>query len=243
MPLNPVFDRHPFEGSMVGRMLLNYGELELMVGMLLGNALNSQDTALKTMFRIIGESSRVNAADALMRDAFVREGLESEYADMIGAVRWCVRARNQYAHCHWADDPRDPAGIYFTELSEPAKAIEGFRYWFRHVDVTLLMEQATYFEYAGDCLAYVNFEYLFRQGKRAAHNALMPSKRIQPSWHNPPLQHIPPWLDQVGQQQHIEHFQQSESPDPPPSKEPRFRQPSSRERREAALKPKGSDHE
>jgi hypothetical protein len=70
MPLNPVFDRHPFEGIAIGRMLLNYGEIELMVGMLLGNAIDSQDVALKTMFRILGESSRVSAADALMQGAF-----------------------------------------------------------------------------------------------------------------------------------------------------------------------------
>jgi hypothetical protein len=189
MPLNPVFDRHPYEGTVVGRMLLNYGEIELMVGMLLGNALANQDTALRTMFRIVGESARISVADALMREAFIAAGFESEYADMIGAVRWCIKARNQYAHCHWADDSSDP-GIFFSDLSEPAKASEGFDYWFRHVDVLLLNDQLAYFGYAGDCLTYVNFEFLLRKGTIPGHNAVMPPKRVQPNFYNPPEEHI-----------------------------------------------------
>jgi hypothetical protein len=234
MPLNPAFDRHLFEGVSIGRMLLNYGEIELMIGMLLGNALESQDTALKTMFRIVGESSRIAVADALMRDTFKAAGLESEYADMIGAVRWCIRARNQYAHCHWGDDEREP-GIFFSDLGEPAKASEGFDYWFRHVDLPLLEDQRAYFEYAGDCLVYLNFEFRLRARNGQAHNALMPSKRAQPNLHNPPEQHIPPWLTEEQKQRHIERTRAEEALDRSPEDAPKARKPSAHERRDAAL--------
>jgi hypothetical protein len=239
MPLNPVFDRHPFEGIAIGRMLLNYGEIELMVGMLLGNAIDSQDVALKTMFRILGESSRVSAADALMQGAFKETGLAPEYADMIGAVRWCIRARNQFAHCHWGDDPR-ASGIFFTDLGESAKASQGFEYWFRHVDEHLLAEQLAYFDYAGDCLAYLNFEFLQRRGKIRGHSALMPPKRPQPNLHNPPEKHIPPWLSEDQRRRHIERTQAEQDPDHLPRAERKARKPSSRERRETATKAKGS---
>ncbi|HUC67231.1 MAG TPA: hypothetical protein VMA53_17455 [Stellaceae bacterium] len=237
MPLNPVFDRHVYEGITIGRMLLNYGEIELLIGMLLGNALESQDTALRTMFRIIGESARVSAADALMRETYKRAGLEAEYADMIGAVRWCIRARNQYAHCHWGDDERAP-GIFFTELGEPAKATEGFEYWWRHVDIDLLTEQLAHFEYAGDCLAYVNFEFLHRRGKSKPHNAQMPPKRQQPNLHNPPELHIPPWLTEDERRRHIERTRAETASDHSLLSQPKPKKPSSRERRETAMKAK-----
>jgi hypothetical protein len=238
MPLNPVFDRNPVEGMLIGRMLLNYGEIELLVAMLLGNAIEEQNTALRMMFRIIGESSRIAAADALMRKAYKTRELEPEYADAIGAVRWCVKVRNQYAHCHWGDDP-GTEGVFFTELGEPAKASEGFEYWFRHVDYALLAEQIAYFDYAGDCLSYVNFEYITRQGKIPGHTALMPSKRAPPSLHNPPALHIPQWLSPEQRQRHTERAQAEEAAArPQPDKPKRMRKPSSRERREVAAKAK-----
>jgi len=212
MPLSPAFDRHPIEGVSIGRMLLNYGEIELMIAMLLGNALGSQDTALRTMFRVVGESSRIATAGALMRDVFKEAGLGSEYADMYGAVRWCIRVRNQYAHCHWGDHEQSP-GIFFTELSEPAKAGGGFEYWWRHLDMQLLDDQLAYFEYAGDCLHHLTFEFLGRTGKIEGHNAPMPPKRQQPKLNNPPELHIPPWLTEEQRKRHIERTRGQVSPD------------------------------
>jgi hypothetical protein len=156
---------------------------------------------------------------------------------MIGAIRWCVKIRNQYAHCHWGDDPNDP-GVYFTELGEPAKATEGFEYWFRHVDFPLLWEQKEFFDYAGDCAAYVNFEFLARLEKISGHNALMPLKRAQPNPHNPPALHIPSWLSVEQRQRHIARTRAEEPSDQRPTKKSRARKASSRQRREAAPKAK-----
>jgi hypothetical protein len=239
MTLNPVFDRHVFEGATIGRMLLNYGELEVTVAMLLGNALGSQDKALRTMFRITGESARIGVADALMRDTFKASGLASEYADAIGAMRWCIKVRNQYSHCQWGDSP-GYAGIFFTQLVDSAKASEGFEYWFRHVDDGLLMEQLEYFEYAADCLVFLNFDLLRRQEKLEGHNAPMPLKRQQPNLHNPPALHIPPWLTEDEKRRHIERTraEDTSSDSPPEKKEKTAPKPSARQRREKALKAK-----
>jgi hypothetical protein len=141
---NPAIERHPFEALYIGSMLLAYGELELMVGTCLGWAIGSPDTALRTLFRIVGESSRIHVADSLMRDYYKQRRLGSPYANMIGAVRYCIKLRNQYAHCHWTDYPDYP-GLFFTDLQEPARASESFEYWFHHVDDELLLKQKRIF--------------------------------------------------------------------------------------------------
>ncbi len=210
MPLNPAFDRWPKEGVLIGRMLLNYGEVEMMLGTALGFALgNEQSTALRVMFRVPGESARVATADALMRSYYVKGGKGPEYADMLGSVRWCTRIRNQYSHCNWGDHHK--AGLFFTDLSEPAKAHESFDFWWRHVDLPLLEEQKAYFDYAGDCLMHLVFEAETWHRTRPGHAFPMPPKRRQPILHNPPDQHIPPWITEDQQRRHIVRAQESKS--------------------------------
>ena len=106
----------------------------------LGQAIGDVFTAMRMMFRIVGESSRIAAADALMRAAYKKSGLGSEYADMIGAVKICVQLRNQYAHCHWGDNS-ETEGLFFTTLQEPARAAETFEPDWRHIDLLLAVDQ------------------------------------------------------------------------------------------------------
>ena len=118
--LNPALQRHLLEARLIGQLVLAYGELEMMVAVLLGNTMGNRSPAFKMMFRIVGELARIGAADAMMRDKYSEVGLETEYAEAIAAVRFCVGVRNQFAHCHWGDDIH--AGLFFTNLQEPAKA-------------------------------------------------------------------------------------------------------------------------
>jgi hypothetical protein len=47
------------------------------------------------------------------------------------AVLACLKIRNQYAHCNWADsDPK--AGLFFADLQESAKREDWFTSW-KHV--------------------------------------------------------------------------------------------------------------
>jgi hypothetical protein len=64
----------------------------------------------------------------------------------------------------------------------------------------------------------------------------MPPKRPPPLPHNPPEQHIPPWLTEAEKQQHIERTRVEEAAGHSQAAEPRPRQPSSAERREAAMR-------
>ncbi len=211
MWLNPALRRYPSEAALLGHMLLAYGELELMVSECLCAAIESQDDARRMMFRIMGETSRIQATSAIMRRTYVAAGLGAEFDQAIGAVEYCITVRNLFAHCHWADHAE--GGLFFTSLQDPAKATESFDYWYRHVDVPLLTELAEYFDYAAESLQFIQFELRLRQKKIKCHAFPMPKVRIPPKKHNPPAEHIPPWLDQGGQRRHIERTQEQEALD------------------------------
>lgn len=208
MAFGPAFGRHRKETALLGRILVSYGELELSMALLLGDVINNQQCALRTIFRIVGETARINVADALIRERMIRADLEDEYADTIGAVRYSVKLRNQYAHCHWTDAPRK-RGLYFADLQEPAKAHEKFEFWHKHIDSALLWDQLCHMAYASDCLLAINLEYAARNRVGPDQNFAMPPKERQPPLHNPPLKYIPPWLSPDQKRRHKEHFRAS----------------------------------
>src|SRR4030088_87440 len=102
MPINPAFDEFPIEGALIGKLVVSFGELELLCGLLAGDTLKNQDMALRAIYRSRSTGARIDLADVLMRDAFVSVGLKDEYEEMLSAVRYSLAMRNQYAHCHWA---------------------------------------------------------------------------------------------------------------------------------------------
>lgn len=106
-----------------------------------------------------------------------------------------MTVRNQFSHCHWADDAA--AGLFFTDLGEAAKSADSLDFVWLHVDKALLEEHEAYFGYAMDALFYLENEFLLRAGKLRAHAFPMPPKRQQPPLKNPPDQHIPPWSGRV----------------------------------------------
>ena len=91
----------PKEAAIVGRIVAGYGELEYAMSLCLGTAIGDEDAAYKCFFRTRGEEQRIEIADALMRHVFSKHELIGEYGETIGAVRWCRKLRNQYAHAHW----------------------------------------------------------------------------------------------------------------------------------------------
>jgi hypothetical protein len=101
-------------------VFVSYSDLERAVAVLLGASIGDNRPAFRMMFRILGETARVNAADAMMQHKYCEVGLESEYAVAIGAVKFCIKIRNQFAHCHWVDDVH--AGLFFANFQEAAKS-------------------------------------------------------------------------------------------------------------------------
>jgi hypothetical protein len=184
--------KFPQEAAIIGRLLVTYGEIEFAVAGTLGEVIEDRPRAFKAFFRLRSESSRLQMADALMRDAFSKQRMRGQYSDSLGAVRHCLKIRNQYAHCHWDDGGKD--GLFFTNLQDSADSADGFDYRWRHVDVPLLESQEQYFSYAAFCLFYLMSEIPLRGGRLKSHPYSMPPKITQPKLHNPQEGHAPPWL-------------------------------------------------
>ena len=68
--------------------------------------------------------------------------------------RYCLKIRNQYAHCVWYDDSSGfLAYANLEEGTESNKAVNDFKeLTIRHIDIATLNLQEQYFEYAGSFL-------------------------------------------------------------------------------------------
>jgi hypothetical protein len=199
--INPAFHRFPKEATIIGRLLAAFGELEISVCLNAGDALGMRDSVLRALYRLRSTSSRIDTADALMRPPIVVALLASEYDRGITMLRVCLRIRNQFAHCNWADHPT--GGLFFTDLQNAAEADEGFDTLWRHVDVELLEQHESYFGCTLEWLRFVDHEVAVRQGRLSSHVWPRPPELEPPPLHNPPLQHVPPWLSEDQKALHI----------------------------------------
>ena len=181
----PAFARFKTEGSIIGRLLVGYGEVELALCYCVANARHDLDAVLKTMFRGRGETRRIDIADALGRKPYAAHNLENEFAETIEAVRHCLKIRNQFAHCQWYDD--NSGKLAFVNLEEIARQsavlqdLSGLTT--HHVDTRLLMQQEQYFLYAGARLDYLNYEWRYRAGEINGNPFGAPQKLDKPTLH------------------------------------------------------------
>jgi hypothetical protein len=166
-PILAPFLKFHEEAAIIGRLLAGYTNLEVGLMHCVQVVRDDFDAVLKAMFRPRGETSRIDIADALGRHFYHDRGLGTEFEMGVGAVRHCLKIRNQYAHCVWYDD--QSGKLAFVNLEEVAgentrlKDLKSLTTW--HVDVSLLMAQEQYFVYADEILARTNHEGRLRDGK------------------------------------------------------------------------------
>ncbi len=81
----PIHNTFPKEMAVIGRLLLDYSELELdLMNCVQVARKYDMNSTLKAMFRIRGEMSRIQIADALGRVPYATVGLEGELpADLL----------------------------------------------------------------------------------------------------------------------------------------------------------------
>jgi hypothetical protein len=175
----------PQEREIIGSLLISYGEIEWALAICLQQALDiSASDATRILFRVKGESARIETVDAIARPSFSKIGLVGQWGNAVGAARHCKKIRNQYAHCHW----RLFDGVLrFLNLDEEAEAAEGPLI----VDaiplkLDLLKRQHTYFIYALDCLYYLEEEYKKRAGRSSSHDQLEPKSIPAPPLYDRP---------------------------------------------------------
>jgi hypothetical protein len=148
--------------AIIGRLLVEYGELELdLMNCVQVARKYDLNSTLKAMFRVRGETNRLDIADALGQEPYHTRGLATEFKQMMEAVRYCLKIRNKYAHAYW-HDPSQGTELCYLSLEELAKEevfvkdLMGLTFFF--IDEPLLQQQEAYFKYAGDIITYVNHE-------------------------------------------------------------------------------------
>jgi hypothetical protein len=192
--LMPAFHRYPHEAAIIGRLTAGYGELEYTMAECLGATLGDNESAFRAVFRLRTESGRLETVDALIRPILTATNLGAQYTQTIGAIRQCLKIRNELAHCHWTDDPR--TGLYALNLQTSADRTEKFTQSWFPVSFSLLERQEMYFIYTMECFFYLTSEYSTRARGAAPHSFAMPPTRLQPNLHKAQGGYVPPWLIQ-----------------------------------------------
>lgn len=199
--LVPVFNDFPEEASIIGRLLSGYGELDFAYCLCaeralrkpehprsqeVGHKADSRHIALKALYRLKSESNRLQVADALARSEFTSLSLHAEYSDAVGAIRHCLKIRNQYAHCHWGADDAFGDYLFLTDLEENALGAGDFELSFnwKHISLDILKDQLAYFEYTKQCLDFIHGEFRVRAKMASSHMHAMPKKLPQPPLHS-----------------------------------------------------------
>jgi hypothetical protein len=113
------FLKFPDEAAIIGRLSAGYTTLEIGLMHCVQVVRDDFDAVLKAMFRGRGETARIDIADALGRHFYDDRGLATEFGMAVGAVRYCLKIRNQYAHCVWYDD--NSGKLAFVNVEEIAK--------------------------------------------------------------------------------------------------------------------------
>lgn len=178
----PAFDRFPKEGSIVGRLLAGYGELELGLCFCAAEARNDFDMVFKAMFRPRGVSLRIEIGDAIGRPCFKAVGLTQDFAEAIAAMRHCLKIRNQYAHCYWTDDFGRSLGFVKLETTAEKNTRIDNVYHIKASDIDLptLQAQESYFRYTFAVFDALRSEYKVKTGKLSKSAFAIPKKEPQP---------------------------------------------------------------
>lgn len=181
----PIHHTFPKEMAVIGRILLDYGEIELdlMNCIQVAREFDLNGT-LKAMFRIRGETNRILIADGLGRAIYEKLGLGAEFDDLISTLRNCLAIRNRYAHAYWHDPDQGKALCYVSleELAKEDSEVKDLsKLSFFYIDEPLLLKQEAYFEYARDLIIYLNFEGRFRAGNLKQQIYKLPTPVAKPA--------------------------------------------------------------
>lgn len=182
-----AFKTFPDEAAIIGRLLAGYGELELMLCLCAASARQDFNMVFKAMFRPRGESQRIDIGDALGRDLFRIHKLETQFSEAVSDMRYCLKIRNQYAHCYWSDGFGRQLG--FVEMEERAKSAKPIDAIWQvpsmDIDVPTLNEQEAFFFRTGRCFSFLTNEIDVREGRLSTNPFLIPPKVKRPPLHMP----------------------------------------------------------
>ena len=157
--LPSAFDRYKREGEIIGRMVIEYGEMEWDFCLLVAAIIGDLDSALKAMYRSRGETQRIDVGDALARNRLPLGRLRTIYEQTVAHMRICLKIRNQYAHTNWVETASD--GLAFLNIEEiagsDAKA-DTANLQLYGISMEILEDQQRFFVGVLQNLRYLNLE-------------------------------------------------------------------------------------
>lgn len=173
------FIQHPTERDMIGKIILAYGELEVMLTDLLRAALDGDTmAAIKVLYRLRSESNRIDIADAIVRPKVAKHGLEGQYDEALNALNHCKKIRNHYTHSQWITEN---GVLRFGSLDDAARAQGQSKIRFRAISPCTLRRQYDYFGYTQHILSYVADQYRLKTAQpRMIEQKIPKPKRVPP---------------------------------------------------------------
>ncbi|MBY5579272.1 hypothetical protein [Rhizobium leguminosarum] len=178
--INPAFLHRKDELALIGEMVIGYGELDISFAMICGIALNHQWAVLDACQQVRSETSRLDIAAALGKEAFEQMNLKNEFEISLRQLKHCVKIRNQYAHSQWGDLE---GSLKFlnpeTAFERPLKQAS----W-KIVDLKLLQQQEAFFENTRAWVLWLEFALRSRELRRPL-DLNRPPERELPNLHSP----------------------------------------------------------
>ena len=183
----PFLRDFPKQRIAIGRLLLAYAELEVELCNCIAAAYDL-NIAVKALYRMRGESQRIQIADGLARELYTTAKLETPFSETIGDLGYAVQIRNQYSHCCWARDGKYLAFVNYEDAAKTNSRADRAVTIFYRVDLALLKKQETFFAYVQDCLFYLQSEYQNRTGDPPNSVWPKPAKVQRPPLHKQKLE-------------------------------------------------------
>lgn len=163
MPL--PFDRFREEGEIIGRMVIEYGDLEWDLCLLVSHVIEDFDIAVKALYRSRGETQRMDIADALARNRIGDQKIKQTYETTIAHMRVCLTLRNRYAHANWLHAGSDKlCYIDIEELAKSNKPVDMQSMQLYHLDLETIKDQARFFNEVMQNIRYLNMEIQHAKG-------------------------------------------------------------------------------
>ncbi|MCP8884833.1 hypothetical protein NIM87_15090 [Devosia sp. XJ19-1] len=148
--INPALHAFPSEASLIGQMVVGYGEIDISMVSAVGKAMGMMFQLLDALEEVQSEMRRIVVVQKLARGKFVALGLADEFDQAISAMEFCRETRNYFAHCHYGDFGD---GVLVTVKAKDMFAMPGSiddLNWRRHTVETLTALE----QYFTHCRAY-----------------------------------------------------------------------------------------
>lgn len=179
--LFPIHQAYPAEMAIAGRILLDYGELEIDLMNCVQVARKDLNAVFKTMFRTRGEKQRIEIADALGRAVYHALGLGTQFETMVADMQHCRKIRNQYAHAYWHNYGTHLCFVGLEDLARTHSKIDNLaNVPMFEITQGLLDEQTKFIRYTQKQITFLNWEGRFLAGELSSRLGTAPQQLGRP---------------------------------------------------------------